>query len=68
MMRLDRRTLSKATPRAMLRLAKYVGVPIRRRCVCLECSGQLLEVLVRQLDQEAATYHAEAHGTKVVIE
>lgn len=52
--RLDRRTLGKAKAPALLRLAKYTGVPVHDNCMCDRCHTQLIEVLVRKLDVQAS--------------
>lgn len=50
-MRMDRRTLSRAKPAALLRLAHYIGLPdINSYCFCDKCNQLLLEVVVRKLD------------------
>lgn len=48
--RLDRRTLSKVKPTDLIRLAKYLQIPIVDNCVCIKCNTQLVEAVVRKLD------------------
>lgn len=48
--RLDRRTLSKIKPANLIRLAKYLQIPIADDCVCIKCNAQLVETVVRKLD------------------
>lgn len=51
-LRFDRRTLSKAKPSDVIRLAKYAGINVSNECVCYKCIGKLIEDLVRKLDVE----------------
>lgn len=63
--RLSRQTLHRAHSDApignpkqgLLRLAKFVGIPIHDDCTCDKCTHELVEILVRKLDvQEKATW------------
>lgn len=50
--RIDRRTLSRAKPINLLRLAKYINIPIKDNCVCGKCNATLVEEVVRRLDAQ----------------
>jgi hypothetical protein len=50
--RFDRRTMSRAEPAALLRLARFAGVRVPDDCVCGVCNRRLVEVLVRMFDRE----------------
>jgi hypothetical protein len=49
--RLDRRILSRAKPENLLRLAKFIKVPVKDDCVCQKCNALLIETVVRKLDE-----------------
>jgi len=50
--RFDRRTLSKAKPISLVRLAKFIGITVPDDCVCDKCNHNLVEAVVRKLDTE----------------
>lgn len=51
--RLDRRTLSKAKPIDLIRLAKFLRITAPPDdCVCDSCNIKLVEAVVRKLDLE----------------
>lgn len=49
--RLDRRTLSKARPEALRRLARRMKLDVGG-CGCNECDARIVELLVRELDRQ----------------
>lgn len=57
--RIDRRTLSRAKPADLLRLAKFVGVNVPDNCICIDCNIKLMEGLVRKLDNQNNKYSYE---------
>lgn len=56
-LRFDRRTLSRAKPSAVVRLARFVGLPLHRKrpCECARCMTHVIEALVRKLDVPETT-------------
>ena len=50
--RLDRRTLSKAKPKDLIRLAKYIKINVPDDCVCDKCNHKLVEEVTKTLDRE----------------
>jgi hypothetical protein len=46
---MDRRSVSRASPEALRRLASFIGVA-SRACDCDRCHARLAELVVRKLD------------------
>jgi hypothetical protein len=49
--RFDRRTLSRAKPDYLIRLARFIGIIVPDDCVCGDCNHKLIEAVVRKLDE-----------------
>jgi hypothetical protein len=49
--RFDRRMLSKAKPRDLIRLARFIGVVVPDDCICDDCNHKLIEAVIRKLDE-----------------
>jgi hypothetical protein len=48
--RFDRRTVSRAQPAALQRLARFIGICVPSSCDCPRCANQLVDAVVRKLD------------------
>ena len=51
---MDRRIVSRSSPAALRRLARYIEIPVPDECECPRCDAQLVDAVVRKLDAQDA--------------
>jgi hypothetical protein len=49
--RFYRRTLSRAKPEDLIRLARFIGIVVPDECCCGDCNFKLIEAVLRKLDE-----------------